>query len=168
MRKGGNATGIIVIGFILIGFWLVMTLLQVQTNEAFLLGGGAVSFHADWAVLMQPVQFVLGSLPTSMAEATAFGWGIELFFLIFIIGYEIAHSAVSEANKDLAKFFKTATYLIVLFDAYTDFRYGQLASGLWGQIGFAVVVGLIVMFFGTVGLRFLEHGFSTISGHHGP
>jgi hypothetical protein len=167
MKTGRNSAAKIVLGLILVGFWLVMTLLQVQTNEAFILGGGAVSFHADWSILAQPVKFILGTQPTSTAEATAFGWGIELFFLIFVVGYEIAHDAVSEANKDLAKFFKTATILIVLFDAYTDYRYGQLASGFWGQVLFAVVVGLIVMFFGTIGLRYIEHGFSSMT-HHGP
>jgi hypothetical protein len=55
--------------------------------------------------------------------------------------------------------FQTVSIALVAFDAYMDFRYGSLASGFWGQVGFAAMTSFIVMFFGIVGLRFIEHAF---------
>ena len=54
--------------------------------------------------------------------------------------------------------FRTGVVALIAFDAYTDFQYGSLASGLWGQVAFAGVTAFIVAFFGVIGFRLLEHG----------
>lgn len=61
------------------------------------------------------------------------------------------------SNARLASWFRTG---MIALDGYTDIQYGQLASGLWGQIAFALVTAFIVAFFGVIGLRLIEAGLS--------
>jgi hypothetical protein len=158
-RQGGSPLPPLVVGAALLALWLVATLLQIQTSEAFLLNGPVVSFVPNWGILIQVPDLVQGKLTPDLAKATLWGWGIELVYLMAMVGYELAHEGVSRANHKLAGVFQTVSIAIVAFDAYMDFRYGSLASGFWGQVGFAAMTSFIVMFFGLVGLRFLEHGF---------
>jgi hypothetical protein len=148
----------ILLGLALIVFWLLASLLQIQTSEAFLLRGPVVTFVPNWSMLKQPVELVQGQLTSDMAKATMWGWGIELIYLVCIIGYEVAHEGVRSSNHHLAAWFSTGTVALIVFDAYTDFQYGQLASGLWGQVAFALITAFIVAFFGIVGFRLIEHG----------
>jgi hypothetical protein len=98
------------------------------------------------------------SLRIPWAKATRWGWGIELIYLVCIVGYEVAHESVKASNRHLAAWFRTGVVALIALDAYTDFQYGQLASGFWGQVAFALVTAFIVAFFGIVGLRLTEHG----------
>jgi hypothetical protein len=148
----------ITLGIALIAFWVLATMLQIQTSEAFILNGPAVTFNPDWGVLMQPLDLMQGHLSPDMAIAVMWGWGIELMFLILIVGYEIAHDSVRASSQQLAGWFRTGCIVLVAFDGWTDFQYGQLASGFWGQLAFALVTAFIVMFFGIVGLRLIEAG----------
>lgn len=68
------------------------------------------------------------------------------------------HEGVRSSNHHLAAWFSTGTVALIAFDTYTDFQYGQLASGLWGQVAFAFITAFIVAFFGIVGFRLIEHG----------
>jgi hypothetical protein len=149
-RQGGSPLPSLVIGLALLSLWLVATLLQIQTSEAFLLNGPVISLVPNWGILTQ--------MP-DLAKTAIRGWGIELVYLMAMVGYELAHEGVSRANHQLAGVFQTVSIGIVAFDAYMDFRYGSLASGFWGQVGFAAMTSFIVLFFGLVGLRFIEHAF---------
>lgn len=151
------------LGALLMIFWVLASLLQIQTSEAFLLHGPTVSFMPNWAVLMQPVSLVQGQLSIDSAKAAMWGWGIELIYLVCVIGFELSHDAISAANRKLAVWFRTGAIVLIAFDAYTDFSYGTLASGFWGQVAFAGVTAFIVMFFGVVGWRMIEHGLSELS-----
>lgn len=150
----------LVLGVLCLAFWILASLLQIQTSEAFLLHGATVSFMPNWSVVMQPVLLMQGQLSPSDAKAALWGWGIELIYLVCVIGFEVSHDAVSSANRKLANWFKTGAMVLIAFDAYTDFSYGSLASGFWGQIAFAGITAFIVLFFGVVGLRLIEHGFA--------
>src|SRR5215469_5056253 len=158
-RQGASPLAPLVVGLALLALWLVATLLQIQTSEAFLLNGPTVSFVPNWGILTQVPDLVWGNLTPDLAKATLWGWGIELVYLMAMVGYELAHEGVSRANHKLAGVFQTLSIGIVAFDAYMDFRYGSLVSGFWGQVGFAAMTSFIVLFFGLVGLRFLEHAF---------
>jgi len=157
-RRTNSPLPMILLGLALIVFWLLASLLQIQTSEAFLLRGPVVTFAPNWSMLKQPVELVQGQLTSDMAKATMWGWGIELIYLVCIIGYEVAHEGVRSSNHHLAAWFSTGTVALIAFDAYTDFQYGQLASGLWGQVAFALITAFIVAFFGIVGFRLIEHG----------
>ena len=92
-RRSGHSAPILLLDHRLcvLAFWLFASLLEIQASEAFLLHGATVSFVPDWAILKQPADLVTGHLSTDMAKATLWGWGIELIYLVCIVGYEIAH-----------------------------------------------------------------------------
>ncbi len=135
----------LVLGVVLVGFFLLALMLQIQTSEAFLLNGPAVSLAPNWGILKQPVELLQGSLETDMAKAVMWGWGIELIYLVCVVGEVAVHGR-------LRGWFKTGAFILVIFDFWTDFQYGTLASGVWGQIAFAAITAFIVAFFGIVGL----------------
>ncbi len=148
---------LILVGGMAILFWLLASMLQIQTSEAFILQGPAVSLAPNWAILRQPLDLVQGRLSVDVAKSVMWGWGIELIYLICIVGYEVAHESVKASNKSLAKWFRTGLIALIALDAYTDYTYGNLASGPWGQFAFALITSFIVAFFGIVGVRLIEH-----------
>src|SRR4051812_43870550 len=117
------------LGVLLFGFFILALLLQVQTSEAFLLNGAQVSFVPNWDVLTQPFDLVQGKLPITMAKAVMWGWGIELVYLVCVIGEVSLHGR-------LQKWFKTGAFGLVAFNAWADFNYGALPSGVGGQLAF--------------------------------
>ncbi len=117
-----------------------------------------MTFVPDWGILKQPLDLVQGHLSIDLAKAVMWGWGIELVYLVCIVGYEIANESVKASNRHLASVFRTGVVALIAFDAYTDFQYGTLASGFWGQVAFAGITAFIVAFFGVIGFRLLEHG----------
>jgi hypothetical protein len=162
-----QAISVGILGLVITAFFLVTVVLQIQTNEAWVTGATQASvsaFHPEWAVLLQPVTFVQGKMSTTEAIATMIGWGIELVNLVCIVAYDIAHHAVESSNKHISGWWKTIVLLIMAFNIYTDYRFGQVASGFWGQIAFAIIVTVVVFFFGIIGPRFVEHGFAGIAG----
>src|SRR5215831_14886093 len=98
-RHSGSPLPPLIIGLALLALWVVATLLQIQTSEAFLLDGPAVSLVPNWGILTQVPELVQGKLTPDLAKATIWGWGIELVYLSAIVGYEIAHDGVSRANR---------------------------------------------------------------------
>lgn len=149
------------LGLLSLFFWGMATILQIQTSEAFLLHGGAVSIMAaNWTILMQPIDLMQGHLTMDMAKAVFWGWGIELVFLFCAIGYEVVHAAVKGANNRLAGWFRTGSVILIAFDAWTDLQFGQMASGFWGQVAFASITTFVVAFFGLIGLKLIEAGFA--------
>ena len=139
----------LLLGVILIGFFLLATLLQIQTSEAFILNGSAVSALApNWGILRQPVELAQGGLTTDMAKAVMWGWGIELIYLVCVVGEVTVHGR-------LHSWFKTGAFVLVMFDFWTDLQYGTLASGIWGQVAFASITSFIVAFFGILGINMI-------------
>lgn len=158
-RKTGSPLPKILLGLGLILFFGMGSILHIQTSEAFFLGGHAVGLFAPkWSIVAQPVQFVEGTLSPRMAEAVMWGWGIELVFLICVVGFEVAHESVASASARMASLFRTGTLVLVIFDGYTDFQYGNVASGFWGQLGFACITAFVVFYFGVIGWRLIEQG----------
>jgi hypothetical protein len=50
-RQGASPLPPLVVGLALLSLWLVATLLQIQTSEAFLLNGPVVSLVPNWGIL---------------------------------------------------------------------------------------------------------------------
>ena len=144
------------LGVVLVLFFLLALMLQIQTSEAFILNGQAVGLSANWAVLKQPFELAQGSLSLDMAKAVMWGWGIELIYLVCVVGEVAIHGRLSGL-------FKTGAVILVLFDFWTDMQYGTMASGIGGQIAFAAVTSFIVAFFGYVGLELIFHSVSEFS-----
>ncbi len=136
----------LLLGLLLIGFFLLAVMLQIQTSEAFILNGAPVTLSADWGILLQPWELMHGQLPLNMAKAVIWGWGIELIYLVCVIGGVSAHGGLS-------KIFKTGALVLIGFDFWTDMNYGTMASGFGGQLAFALVTSFIVAFFGAIGIK---------------
>lgn len=151
--KGSSPILKFLVGVALILLWIVASLLQIQTSESFILNGPVVHYAADWAILYQPYYLVTGQLTPTLAKAVMWGWGVELIFLVCVIGYEEAHATISEGNKRLANIFRIGSFAIIAFDAWTDFNYGSLPSGIGGQLAFAAITAFIVMFAGVAGVH---------------
>src|SRR5260221_11601548 len=155
-RRMNSPIPVLLVGLNLILFWVLASVLQIQTSQAFILRGPAVTFVPNWGVLKQLLDLVQGHLTTDMAKAVMWGWVIELVYLVCIVGYEVAHESVKASNRHLAAVFRTGVVALIAFDAYTDFQYGTLASGFWGQVAFAGVTAFIVAFFGVIGCARVE------------
>lgn len=134
------------LGVLLVGFFLLALMLQVQTSEAFILHGSPVTLAPNWGVLSQPAALLQGAISIEMAKAVIWGWGIELVYLVCVLGEVSIHGR-------LQGWFKTGAFILVAFNFWTDYQYGTLASGFWGQVAFAGITAFIVAFFGTLGLN---------------
>lgn len=152
-RRGNVPVLRIALGVLLVGFFLLALLIQVQTSEAFILGTASPVnlFAANWSVLSQPLDLFAGKLKMDMAKAVMWGWGIELVYLVCVIGEVSVHGR-------LGGWFRTGAFVLVGFNFWTDFNYGTLASGIWGQVGFAGITSFIVAFFGMIGLSLIWDG----------
>jgi hypothetical protein len=157
-RRANSPLPVLLVGLAVLVFWVLASVLQIQTSEAFILKGPVVTFAPNWDILRQPFDLMGGHLKSDTAKAAMWGWGIELIFLVCIVGYEVAHESIKASNRHLASWFRTGVIALIAFDAYTDFQYGNLASGPGGQFAFAAVTAFIVAFFGIVGVRLIEHG----------
>jgi hypothetical protein len=136
----------LVLGLVLITFFLLALMLQIQTSEAFLLGGDPVTLAPNWGVLSQPALLARGLLPLNEAKAVMWGWGIEMVYLVCVVGEVAVHNR-------LQGYFKTGAFLLVAFNFWTDFNYGNLPSGFGGQVAFAGITSFVVAFFGVIGLN---------------
>src|ERR1051326_4753697 len=94
---------LLLVGAAQVLFWLLASILQIQTSEAFMLHGPVVSLIPDWNVLQQPVDLVSGHLSPALVKAVMWGWGIELIYLVCVVGYEVAHESVRASNRHLAR-----------------------------------------------------------------
>lgn len=147
-RRGNVPHLRMLLGALLVIFFLLALMLQVQTSEAFILVGKSVGFSPDWSILVQPYLLATSKLKPDIAKAVMWGWGIELVYLVCVIGEVAVHGR-------LQGWFKTGALVLVGFDFWTDFNYGSLASGLFGQFAFAAITSFIVAFFGMVGLNLI-------------
>lgn len=159
-HKGPPMIFVISVGLGMLALFAVVLVAQVQTTEAFILHTGAVSvFHPDWSIVLQIPELITGQLSSSEAAAAIVGWGVELLYMGFIVGYEILKDSVHVASgPTMAKIFRSLGWVIIAFCGYTDYLYGTLGSGVGGHITFAAVSSAIVAYFGTIGWSLIQHG----------
>lgn len=137
------------LGLLLVGFFLLALMMDVQTSEAFILNGGKVAVQSlNWSILRQPLDLAQGNLDIDVAKAAMWGWGCMLVYLVCVIGE-------TTVGGRLGGIFKTGAFIIVAFDFWTNLNYGTLPSGFGGQLGFAVITSFIVAFFGVLGLNLI-------------
>lgn len=157
-RHGHHPRVIMVVGIAFLAMFIIGIMTQIQTNEAFITNAGVVDvYNPNWSILWQPVNLFTGKLSSAQGAATIFGWGIELVFLGLVIGFELMKTAASWSGQIMARIFVTVSIFIVLFNGYTDYKFGTLGGGEVGHWCFAIVTSFIVGFFGTVGMFFIEY-----------
>lgn len=163
--SGGGYSGhhpglLVAVGLLFLIVFVIGLMTQIETNEAFITHAGAVNvYQPDWGVFMQ-LPNLIGGTTSSSAEAAAamFGWGIELIYLGFIVGYELVQNAVWRSGRVMAGIFRTLSWGIVIFNGWTDFHYGTFGTGWGGHLAFALITSFIVGYFGTVGWGLVEQG----------
>lgn len=149
----------IVVGIGFLVFFIVCFLAQIQTSEAFITGGGAVDiFRPNWWIFLQVPNLLLGNLSPIEAKAAIWGWGIELMFIGVVVGFDIMEDSIKPSGKILTFVFGAFTVGILIYNFIADFNYGTLGTGFWGQVGFAVMVTFVALFFGVVGTHLVMHG----------
>ncbi len=155
-HKGPSPIAFLAVGALCLIFWFYVSLLQIQTSEQFVLGGSPVGLVPNFDVLGQIPAFMQGHLDATMVKAVIWGWGVEILFLVAVIGFDHAHGSVKHNNSTLGSIFATGIILIIGYNFVSDFKYGQIATGFWGQVGFALICSFIVAFLGIVGVKFFE------------
>jgi hypothetical protein len=152
-QRGNGPILKIVLGLLLFAFFLLALMLQIQTSEAFFLSGPAVSLAPNWVILRQPWDLVRGQLGMEIAKAVMWAWGVELVYLVCVVGDVVVHNRMQ-------RWFKFGAVLLVAYDFWSDFSYGSVgSSGFMSQLAFAGITAFIVAFFGQIGLNFLFSGF---------
>lgn len=161
-KSGGAPLAKILLGVVLIGGFVYGSIISITTSEAFYLQGATANLTPNWSILAQPVWLMQGHLTSLMVGAVLWGWGVELTFLICVAGYEVAHEGVRRNSQKMAYLFMTGMVGIIVFDGWSDFQYGNVAHGIWGQVAFAAIKAFTVLFFGTVGLHLIQTGISEV------
>jgi hypothetical protein len=149
-------------GIILIGFFILGLMTQVQTNEAFINHVPSVdTLHPNWSVLVQLPGLFLGWFDPDTYRAVFFGWFIEILYLfITFVGIEVVHHVAHQAGRLLGILFEIMAFAVVCFNWYTDFNYGTFGTGWWGHFFFACVTAATVGYFGRIGLYLIRLGWS--------
>jgi hypothetical protein len=103
------------LGILVLAFFVLALMMDVQTSEAFILNGGTVAVTAlDWTIVTQPLNLFEGHIQDmDMAKAILWGWGCLLVYLVCVVGETTVHGR-------LAGFFKTGAAIIVGFDFWTN------------------------------------------------
>jgi len=159
----GHAVFLIIVATVALLMFTVATLIEIQTSAAFMLRHSTHSVKPDLSVIMQIPNLVQGKLGHSEMIADFFAWTFELIFLFCAFCYEHAHGAVRDANRHLTQLFVWGMFIVGAFQFWSDFQYAEgIASGFWGQLGFAFAVSFCVFFFGIIAAKLYEIGFSSI------
>jgi len=142
----------ILLGVLLIFFFVLALMMDLQTSEAYLLNGGHVNVTSlNWGILLQPYDLFMGHMKPDEGKAALWAWGTTLIYLVCVVGEATVHGC-------LGGVFKTGAAIIVIWDFWTNVNYGTLPSGLGGQIGFALMCSFIIAFFGFLGIRLILKG----------
>src|SRR5260221_12689197 len=83
-RRANNPLPPLIVGLALILFWVLASALQIQTSEAFLLRGPALTFAPNCGVLRHPLDLVQCHLTAAMAKQTMARWGVDLIYLVCV------------------------------------------------------------------------------------
>jgi hypothetical protein len=164
----GSPETLIILGVLILGFWVLVTTLQTQTNEAFINGTQQVDniLQPQWSIWLQLPKLFLGDIvpgPAIKASETPgviVGWGVEIFFLALIAGFEIAMHSSSKLGHFLGAVVRILSFVICIFDFYSDATYGNVSPT--AHACFAIFCSLVVGFGLTWGLALVEHGWKRL------
>lgn len=155
-KRTGSPILILIAGVLFIVIFVIGTIIHIQTSEAFF--GYHLSFMPHLNTLAQLVYMFHNTYNTRTTVAIVWGWTIETLFIGFMGGYEIAHESVKFHNSRLVEVFRYASLLLIGFDGWTDYAYLSPQIGILQSTVFALLICVVVFFFGTVGFGYIEKG----------
>src|SRR5260370_12070127 len=88
-HRGASPIPALIVALALLVFWVLASMLQIQTSEPFILKGPVVTFAPDWGVLKQPLDLVQGHLSTDPPKALLLRSALELVYLLSITCYNL-------------------------------------------------------------------------------
>lgn len=169
-RRGQHHTGEgvtwIILGFALCMLWALIITLQVQTSEAALNGTNQATsdvMQAQWTIWFQIPKLIFGDvipgdkITNNNGVGVLLGQGIEIVFIGLLVGYEVAQHTQSQKGKILGSFARVCSFLICIFDFYSDSVYGNVAPGV--HVMFAIFCSFVVAFALTWGIAMIESGY---------
>lgn len=171
-RGSGGSNGgapIIIVGIVLLAFWLLCFITQITTNEAWIQGQATVNvYQPNFGIFLQPILLFFGHIgPVTLdgvsVPAVIFGWGIEVLFVAFsIVGFEMIHHSVHQAGVVLGYGFEILALIAIYINWQTDYNYGTLGSGPWGHAIFATMNAFVVGYFFNLGYSLVRKGWSRV------
>jgi hypothetical protein len=88
----------LILGLALLFFFVLVLLMDIQSSESFILSGSVVT-APHWGILQQPWQLAHSQLSQQMAKAVIWGWGIELVYLVCVVGEVAVHGRLGGIFK---------------------------------------------------------------------
>ena len=167
-RRGSNPGTLIILGVIILAFWGFVMTMQIQTNEAFINGTQNVNaiLQPQWSIWLQFPKLLFGdavpgpALKDSDLIGIIVGWGVEIFFLALLAAFEVAIHTSQKFGQFLGAVFRVFTFVICIFDFYSDASYGNVSPT--AHAAFAIFCSVVVAFGLTWGLSLVEHGWKKL------
>ena len=166
-KKKASPVFFVGLGLVFLVFFVMGLLAQIGTTQAALMGGQAVDmFKPNWEILLQPLRLT-GMVPPPLggkeAATVVISWFISIVYVGCVVGNEIFDDVKSGKGIIFTNLFRVGIFLMVGFNFWTDYQYGNAVfGGGWGAFLFAVVVAFIVAFAGVIGVDFLEKAFKML------
>jgi hypothetical protein len=171
----------VVWGIIQLGFFVFGSMVQVQTNESFMLHGLSGS-KLDWVpnfnIFLQFPQFWNGKMSPHMTVAFLAAWCIQIVMLTTKIGLArvqlqviskygagASHADLLKSAKRRGRLWDILSWLIVIGNSVTDFIYAA-GMGFVQQLVFTVVIFLTTFYSGTHGIQNIAAGVSDMAKDH--
>ncbi len=162
-------------GMILLGGFALGMLMQVQSTEAWMLGSATHSFVPSMSLFGQFPAFWNHQLSQPMTIAFLVAWGVELTYITIKIGTArpqahllrkygpgASNEHVTRSAQRRQAIWSVASWLIVLFNSFTDWHYASVLGG-WQQVVFIGVLFVTTFYLGTLGVQNLTAGLSRMA-----
>jgi len=139
-----------VLGVVGLIFWAGGTSIQVLTSEAWMQGQSVG--HISFAPFGQIFDFVSGKLPDDMLVPFCFAWGVQFALIIASIGIEMP-------RYPAWRYYGSWGLIILLIgiNSCGDYQFSA-TYGMWGQLGFTVVILFLTFFVGLLSVMAFLHG----------
>lgn len=165
-RRGthSNPWMLIILAFIMWGFWALIATLQIQTSEARVNGQqqNSGSITAEWDIWLQVPRLMFGSAIPSRdigpddLDGVIIGQVVELSYVALTAGLEIALHTTQKWGRIGRVVMIIGLACIAIFDFCSDLSYGNVS--LQTHVAFAALCTLVIGFFPTWATALMEHG----------
>jgi hypothetical protein len=148
---------VLLFGVVVFVVTAAVTMLEVQTSEAFILHSSQVSLLPNWSLINQIPELIMGTLSPIMVKPTLYGWGGELLYAAFFVLWQVMRRAMKKTHPFVGKVFFVGQFVILAFQFWSNLQFGtaDFWGDFWGQLGFAFILLLFVLGGWWVGLECL-------------
>lgn len=153
--------GSIVVGVVMMAFFLTGLTLQTATTEAY---GHVVQdttvLNLLLGTLAQLPGILTGTIHLSQLPSIVFGWMVEIMYYACITGHKKMKKSVEHHHPWAILALDVIAMGCVAFCAYTDWLFAvQLVPGFWGPIFFSILISAMVSYCGASGWHYIKSGF---------